>query len=133
MDVRQLLTSVEVHGAVGEEPHDGTPRFDSMDRVSTSLVRGDLLRLHVQASCDLPMQYQWYFGSVRMVREEPLPGQNRSELAVVTNLKTPSGHYRCKVFTDGCPEGVFSRWFFVLMQRRRMGPQKRFFVQVKRS
>jgi hypothetical protein len=133
MDVRQLLAKSEAEAFRRPEHLRGVPVFDTLNTQRFSLVRGEVLSLKVQVECDLPLRFQWYFGSLRMVREEPVVGQTGELLRIATNVKTPSGHYRCKVFNEAYPEGVFSGWFFVLMKRRRMGPQKRFFVQVRRS
>jgi hypothetical protein len=133
MDVRQLLSKSEADAVSRPEHLRGVPEFDTLETRRLSLVRGEILNLQVQVECDVPLRFQWYFGSLQMEREQRVPGQTGQILRIATNWKTPSGHYRCRVFNEVFPEGVFSGWFFVLMKRRRMGPQKRFFVQVRRS
>jgi hypothetical protein len=133
MDVRQLLIKEEDQRDSVPEHLVGVPRFSDLCREVITLVRGDTLSLRVDVECELPVRFQWYFGSLTMGKEEPLAGQTKNLLSFVTNLKTPTGYYRCRAFSDRCPQGARSKWFFVRMERRRMGPQKRFFVQVKRS
>jgi hypothetical protein len=133
MNVRQLLAKNESEVSQIPEHLIGVPRFDSYETVSLCVTQGEVLTISVKVECELPVRYQWYFGSLSMAQEEPLAGQTRDVLSFITGLRTPTGHYRCRAFSDRCPQGALSGWFFVQMEQRRMGPQKRFFVQVKRS
>ena len=132
MDVRQLIAQSEFANTLVRIANPEMPRFDSLERMSLTLLRGSVLKLRINVKSSLPLGFQWYFGSLGMKVEQPIPGQQSQVLLMPTHKGTQSGHYRCKVTNDRYPDGLFSRWFFVVMRCTDRGPEKRIFIRAKR-